>query len=132
MWIGRGDFEPAEFDQARSDAMERDVRKTASYLMAMPLLADYLEAFEGGLKGVVADERAYRRVQSGKPAQRSSARTYRKLAKIDAKPLSAIPAEGSEYSVCIIHRTEDGEVVFLGEVADDDRLLARAAKHLTG
>lgn len=43
-WIGRGDFEPAEFDQARADALERDARKTASYLMAMPLLADYLEA----------------------------------------------------------------------------------------
>lgn len=43
-WVGRGDFEAGEFDQARSDAMERDVRKTATYLMAMPLLADYLEA----------------------------------------------------------------------------------------
>lgn len=43
-WIGRGDFEAGEFEQARTEAQERAEGPTASYLMAMPLLADYLEA----------------------------------------------------------------------------------------
>ncbi|MDQ0314069.1 DUF3775 domain-containing protein [Amorphus orientalis] len=43
-WIGRGDFEAAEFDQARTEAMERAEGSTSHYLMSMPLLADHLEA----------------------------------------------------------------------------------------
>lgn len=43
-WIGRGDFEAGEFDQARTEAMERAEGPTATYLMSMPLLADHLEA----------------------------------------------------------------------------------------
>tara|TARA_R110002020_G_scaffold15140_30_gene53390 strand:- start:2567 stop:2977 length:411 start_codon:yes stop_codon:yes gene_type:complete len=43
-WVGRGDFEAAEFEQAQREAQERAAGKTSTYLMAMPLFADYLEA----------------------------------------------------------------------------------------
>lgn len=43
-WLGRGDFEAAEFDQARREAQDRAEGPTAAYLMAMPLLAEHLEA----------------------------------------------------------------------------------------
>ncbi|MEP4031805.1 DUF3775 domain-containing protein [Roseibium polysiphoniae] len=43
-WIGRGDFEAADFEQATQEARERAVGSTAKYLLGMPMLADYLEA----------------------------------------------------------------------------------------
>ncbi|MBO6758742.1 MAG: DUF3775 domain-containing protein [Roseibium sp.] len=43
-WIGRGDFEADDFSQAADEARERAKGSTATYLLGMPLLADYLEA----------------------------------------------------------------------------------------
>lgn len=43
-WIGRGDFDAGDFEQAVDEARDRAVRSTAKYLIGMPLLADYLEA----------------------------------------------------------------------------------------
>lgn len=43
-WVGRGDFEPEDFEQALQEARERAVGSTAKYLLGMPLLADHMEA----------------------------------------------------------------------------------------
>jgi hypothetical protein len=54
MWIGRGDFEPEEWEEARQLAREAATLSTADYLKGVPLLADYLEA---GLEAVGVDVR---------------------------------------------------------------------------
>lgn len=41
MWLGRGDFEPAEWKTAVRTASERREQPTASYLLSQPLAADY-------------------------------------------------------------------------------------------
>jgi hypothetical protein len=41
-WIGRGDFEAAEWRAAVSEARDRRERNTADYLMGLPLLPDHL------------------------------------------------------------------------------------------
>ena len=43
VWIGRGDFTAAEWEEAREQARERSQGTTASYLMAIPDLGDLLE-----------------------------------------------------------------------------------------
>lgn len=43
VWVGRGDFDRGDFDEARRLAAERMKRDSSSYLVGMPLLADYLE-----------------------------------------------------------------------------------------
>lgn len=43
MWVGRGTFEPEEFDEAVDTARSERVNATARYLLGMPLLANYLE-----------------------------------------------------------------------------------------
>jgi hypothetical protein len=43
VWIGRGDFERAEWPAALTLARERREGDTAKYLLGMPLLPDYLE-----------------------------------------------------------------------------------------
>lgn len=44
VWIGRGDYDAEDFDQAVEDARDRALRSTAKYLTGMPLFADHLEA----------------------------------------------------------------------------------------
>jgi len=44
MWIGRGDFEAEEWDEALEQAMEERTAHTAEYLMSKPFVADFLEA----------------------------------------------------------------------------------------
>jgi hypothetical protein len=43
VWIGRGDFEASEWEDAKSLARQRHKGPTARYLMGMPQLGDYLE-----------------------------------------------------------------------------------------
>lgn len=43
MWLGRGDFEPDEWAAAFHQAGESWTPHTAEYLLATPLVADYLE-----------------------------------------------------------------------------------------
>ncbi len=42
-WIGRGDFEAGDWRSAVKEAGSRREGKTSAYLLAMPLLPDYLE-----------------------------------------------------------------------------------------
>ncbi|HWB50033.1 MAG TPA: DUF3775 domain-containing protein [Stellaceae bacterium] len=44
MWVGRGDFDAAEWQQALAQARDTHSGAEADYLMGTPLLADYLEA----------------------------------------------------------------------------------------
>lgn len=43
MWIGRGDFEPKDWEDAVSQARERSQSPASHYLLGEPLLPDYLE-----------------------------------------------------------------------------------------
>ncbi len=43
MWVGRGDFEPDDWVEARSEAKSAWNPRTADYILATPLAADYLE-----------------------------------------------------------------------------------------
>jgi hypothetical protein len=42
-WVGRGTFEVEEIDEAVETARNEQINSTASYLLGLPLLADYLE-----------------------------------------------------------------------------------------
>lgn len=44
VWIGRGDFDEDEWDEALEQAMEESTVYTAEYLISKPLVADYLES----------------------------------------------------------------------------------------
>jgi len=56
----------------------------------------------------------------------------RKLRQLEAKSFDELPVDGAEFAVVVIRRTDEGEVVMLGEVADDIALTERAARKLLG
>ena len=98
-------------------------------------LGEYLSKAEGGLKGVVKAERRLRKEESGKavePIDAPRQALARRLRALPALGFEAIAADGSEFALVMIRRTEDGEVVMLGEVPDDVALVERAAKRLVG
>ena len=43
-WVGRGDFEPEEFEEARRTAQEQATLSVADYLKGVDHLPDHLEA----------------------------------------------------------------------------------------
>lgn len=43
MWVGRGDFEPEEWEEALAMAADRTDNPTAAYLLSHPHVADYLD-----------------------------------------------------------------------------------------
>jgi hypothetical protein len=43
VWIGRGDYEAAEWEEAVAEARQRGNRRTATYLLGLPTLAEWLE-----------------------------------------------------------------------------------------
>lgn len=51
-WVGRGAFEPEDFDEAVATAVAEATTPTADYLMGMPHLAENLEA---GLEALGVD-----------------------------------------------------------------------------
>ncbi|MCA2011686.1 DUF3775 domain-containing protein [Pararhodobacter sp. CCB-MM2] len=51
-WIGRGAFEPEDFDEALATAYREATTPTADYLMGMPHLSENLEA---GLEALEID-----------------------------------------------------------------------------
>ena len=54
-WLGRGDGGIDEWDDLRTEAARAHNRRTASYLLGMPLLSDYLEEGLSQL-GIAYDE----------------------------------------------------------------------------
>ena len=98
-------------------------------------MTDYLLGAPGGLKGLVAAERKLRREEDGTtatPRQNPRERLARKLRKLEHVALANVASEGSEFTLLVARRLADGQVVLLGEVADDALLLERAARHLIG
>ncbi len=56
-WLGRGDFDGSDWDEALAQARERGQSATARYLVGMPLLGDYLaDGAEALGISLVADE----------------------------------------------------------------------------
>ena len=98
-------------------------------------LADYLADAEGGLKGVVQAERRMRRAESGKPvAEEGTVRAAlaKKLRRLDTAALDTIAAVGEEFAVALVRRLPSGEVVLVGEVQDEVKLVEQVGRKLVG
>ena len=96
-------------------------------------LSEYLSTAEGGLKGVVQAERRLRREETGKPvADEGEIRPALagKLRDIEHRPLDTLSSEGAEFAVVMVRRLPDGEVVLVGEIEDDVKLVERVGRAL--
>ena len=123
----------ADYDKTRLTEYASAMAHAQRCGLGQGALADYLASHPGGLKGVVQAERRLRREESGKPgALRDTPREAlaRRLREIEPRPMEALGSEGEEFALVVVRRMEDGQVMVVGEVADDVPLLERAAKAL--
>ncbi len=125
----------ADYDKTR--LTEYAAALTHAHRLELPrgALGEYLGKAEGGLKGVVSAERRLRKEEAGKavePADAPRLALARKLRALPAQAFEDIAAEGSEFALVMIRRTDEGEVIVLGEVPDDVALVERAARRLIG
>ena len=123
----------ADYDKTRLTEYAAALEQAHRVGLGQGTLADFLAAAPGGLKGVVSEERRWRKAASGKTIEprdaprKGLARKLRKLAPVE---LATLPAEGQEFALLVARRMPGGAVVVLGEVPDDLALLEKAAKKL--
>lgn len=123
----------ADYDKTRLTEYAAALTHARRIGLAPGTLGNYLCAVPGGLKGVVTEERRIKRPEQGKePIRRDGPREEicEKLRLLDHAPLETVPSVGSEFTLLVARRLPDGQVVLLGEVADDIPLLEKAAKKL--
>ena len=98
-------------------------------------LATFLREAEGGLKGVVQEERRLRKEEQGKPVDDKKAvraSLARKLRALDSLSIDELDEDGAEFALVMVRRTPDGDVEVIGEVPEDVPLVERAARKLLG
>lgn len=95
-------------------------------------LARFLSEAEGGLKAVVRAERTLRRAEQGEPEKRETPREAlaRKLREIAPLGFEDIAEDGPEFSLVMIRRDGEGNIVILGEIADDIGMIEKAGRKL--
>lgn len=125
----------ADYDKTR--LTEYAAALTHAHRLQQPrgTLGEFLRQAEGGLKGVVKAERRLRKEEAGKEVEPVDAPRHalaKKLRAMAPQPFEALRPEGSEFALVMIRRTEEGEVVMLGEVPEDLALVERAARKLIG
>ncbi|MFM5918307.1 MAG: hypothetical protein ACKOOL_12360 [Novosphingobium sp.] len=123
----------AEYDKTRLTEFATALSHAQRLGLPRGGLGEYLRSAPGGLKGVVTEERRLKREESGKPAELRDApreALAKKLRQLDHFPLADLAADGSEFTLLVARRLPTGEVVLLGEVADDVALLERVARKL--
>ena len=125
----------ADYDKTR--LTEYAAALTHAHRLELPrgTLGEFLREAEGGLKGVVKAERRLRKEEAGKEVEPVDAPRHalaKKLRAMAPQAFEAIDSAGSEFALVMIRRTEDGDVVMLGEVPEDVALVERAARRLLG
>ena len=125
----------ADYDKTRLTEFAAALDQAHRVQIARGSLGGFLSAVPGGLKGVVNEERRWRKAASGKslePREAPRETLARKLRKLDTVALGDLPSDGQEFTLLVARRLPSGEVVVIGEVPDDVSLLERAAKRLIG
>lgn len=123
----------ADYDKTRLTEFATVIAHGQRLGLRFGALCPYLSGAAGGLKGLVAEERRLRREESGKGSEARSRREALMSGLRELRPRSMDEVgKTSEFTVLVARRLESGEVVLLGEVADDEALLSRAARRLLG
>jgi hypothetical protein len=90
-------------------------------------LGPFLAQVPGGIKAVVARERAARR---GEDRARLTTSGWQAAARaLPGRPMAELSRDGAEFALVLVRRQPGDEPAMIGEISDDAALLARAARH---
>ena len=91
--------------------------------------ANFLSRHRGGLKSIVAIERARRRPANDKPPIEQARETLR-VARVDAYVPESVEAGEEEFALVMVRRMPDGRLGIVGAVPHDTSLVERAVRKL--
>ncbi|MBO9511844.1 hypothetical protein [Erythrobacter sp. A6_0] len=123
----------ADYDKTRLTEYAAVLSHAHRTKLARGSLARFLMEAEGGLKGVVREERRLRREEAGKPALDAPAvraELAEILRRMDPIDLADLAPDGPEFALVVIRRDETGTLDVIGEVPEDIALIERAARKL--
>ena len=123
----------ADYDKTRLTEYAAVLSHAHRTKLARGSLARFLMEAEGGLKGVVREERRLRREEAGKPALDAPAvraELAEILRRMDPIDLADLAPDGPEFALVMIRRDETGTLDVIGEVPEDIALIERAARKL--
>jgi len=91
-------------------------------------LSDVLGDTPGGIKALISRERAARRgeARSAKPDPRDGWQAAAR--RLPTRPLADLAPDGAEFAVVVVRRSAGAAPAMLGEITDDEALLARAVR----
>jgi hypothetical protein len=93
-------------------------------------LGDVLRATQGGIKALIARERALKR---GEDRSAAPQKTWQATARaLPVRPLNELSRDGAEFALVMVRRVPGSDPAMLGEIAEDALLMARAARHFIG
>lgn len=94
-------------------------------------LADYLAGHAGGLKAIVAAERAFRRPAGSTPPIEAARDTVRAAPVREVVAIDT-PGENEEFALLVARRMADGRLGIVGALPHDGTMVDRAVRKLAG
>ena len=116
----------ADYDKTRLTEYATVLAHARRLDLAKGALADVLGATPGGIKAIVARERAARRGTDRTAVQRKGWQATARA--LPARPLADLAQDGAEFALVMVRRLPGAEPAMLGEISDDAALLARAVR----
>ncbi|MGP1283839.1 MAG: PAS domain-containing protein [Parasphingopyxis sp.] len=121
-----------DYDKTRLTEFAAALSHAKREHIAAGTFADYLKAQKGGLKAVVAAERAARR-PAAKPDRLEAAREELRNAPAQAYvELETDAGDGEEFALLMARRLPDGRLAVIGAVPHDKALTERAIRKTAG
>ena len=123
----------SDYDKTRLTEYAAVLAHAHRVKLARGSLSRFLVEADGGLKGVVREERRLRREEAGKPALDAAAvraELAELLRRMDPIAFADLAPAGPEFALVMIRRDETGSLDLIGEVPEDIALIERAARKL--
>jgi len=122
----------ADYDKTRLTEYATVLAHARRIALGKGELADFLAQAPGGVKAVIARERAARRGDKLALDGGLSAASWQASARsLPARPLSELSRDGAEFALLLVRRLPGGDPAMIGEISDNPAMLARAARHIS-
>jgi hypothetical protein len=119
----------AGVDKARATEFAAALAQAQRLGLGAGALADHIEMLSGGLKAMVAAERAARKPASAPPSHAEIARAA--LRKVAPQIVIDLPSDAGEFVLLLARREQDGRLAVIAPVPEESALVDRAIRKIT-
>jgi len=119
----------AGYDKTRITEFATVLSYAHRYGLEIGTLSGMLESHEGGLKAIIAEERALRREAQAKPVAATRRDPRERLRRAPTRALEDLAPEGEEFVLLVARRDADGSVALIGAVDADAAFTEKALRN---